>query len=164
MLSFRKKLCYNEENNPNKKRPARCGTLCSKRKEVEGMKYRWMVVCLCACLVLFSGCASRKGEEDALPRQEVELVDEAGEEAPETQPEETPEEEPETKPEETPSQPEQAPRQRKNRLPGRMPSRIPSKLPSKMLSRRNRPSRQLPPRAAASASSRSSGSIPSRAR
>lgn len=97
MLSFRKKLCYNEENNPNKKRPARCGTLCSKRKEVEGMKYRWMVVCLCACLVLFSGCASRKGEEDALPRQEVELVEEAGEEAPETQPEETP------------SQPEQAP-------------------------------------------------------
>lgn len=109
MLSFREKLCYNEENNPNKKCPARCGTLCSKRKEVEGMKYRWMVVCLCACLVLFSGCASRKGEEDALPRQEVELVDEAGEEAPEIQPEETPEEEPETKPEETPSQPEETP-------------------------------------------------------
>lgn len=113
MLSFREKLCYNEENNPNKKCPARCGTLCSKRKEVEGMKYRWMVVCLCACLVLFSGCASRKGEEDALPRQEVELVDEAGEEASETQPEETPEEEPETKPEETPSQPEETPAEEK---------------------------------------------------
>lgn len=83
MLSFREKLCYNEENKANENAPPK-ERVKTGRKEVEGMKYRWMMACLCACLVLLGGCASRTGEEDnALPRQEVELEAEESQQAPE---------------------------------------------------------------------------------